>query len=160
MSSRQEQIRIVKSCHIEPTSGHLGIKKTFYRITERFTWIGIYKYVKNVVSLKCNMNCTYIYIQVSSCDECQRVKDKICTSRPELHVPVHSPWHHIGLDFVGPISPVSTQGNRYILTVSDYFSKWVCAFALPNKEATGVAVTLMKVKYYKSGANAYGSLIF
>ena len=74
------------------------------------------------------------------------MKDKIFTSRPELHpVPVHTPWHHIGLDFVGPISPVSTQGNKYILTVSDYFSKWVCAFALPNKEAPGVAISLIKV---------------
>ena len=50
----------------------------------------------------------YRYIQVLSFDECQRVKDKICTSRPEIYpLPVHTPLHHIGLDFVGPIFPVS-----------------------------------------------------
>ena len=45
---------------------------------------------------------------------------------PELHpIPVVAPWHHIGIDFIGPISPQSTKGNYYILTISDYFSKWV-----------------------------------
>ncbi len=30
--------------------------------------------------------------------------------RPELHpVPVHSTWHHIGIDFVGPIRPCPDQ---------------------------------------------------
>ncbi len=73
-----------------------------------------------------------ISIQVTTC---QRVKDKIVTAKPELHpVPIHSLWHHIGIDSVGPISPVSKSGNKYVLTVSDYFTKWVCAFALPTKE--------------------------
>ena len=38
---------------------------------------------------------------------------------------------------------------RYILTLSDYFSKWVEAIALPTKEATGVANQLYKVKLHK-----------
>ena len=67
-------------------------------------------------------------------------------SKPELHpIPIHSPWNHIGIDFVGPISPVSRAGNRYILTISDYFTKWASAFALPSKEAHGVADVLFKV---------------
>ena len=47
------------------------------------------------------------------------------TQRPELHcVPVKSPWFHIAIDFIGPINPVSAAGNCYILTVSDYFTKF------------------------------------
>ena len=42
---------------------------------------------------------------------------------PELHpVPVHSPWHHVGIDFIGPIHPTGRSGNRFILTLSDYFT--------------------------------------
>ena len=67
------------------------------------------------------------------------------TSRPELNCPVHSPWHHIGIDFIGPILPESNSGNKYILTISDYFSKWVSAVALPTKEAPGVVNELFKV---------------
>ncbi len=63
---------------------------------------------------------TYSFvIQVSTCDKCQRVKDKIVTAKPELHpISIHSPWHHIGIDFDGPISPMSRSGNKYILTIS------------------------------------------
>ena len=65
---------------------------------------------------------------------------------PELHpVPVHSPWFHVGIDFVGPISPPSVSGNSYILTLSDYFTKWVEAAPLPTKKAHGVATVLLKV---------------
>eukprot|EP00731_Ephydatia_muelleri_P002828 Em0001g2828a len=49
------------------------------------------------------------------------------------------------LDFVGPISPISTSRNRYILTLSDQFSKWVEAVAVPTKEAHRVASELYKI---------------
>ena len=63
-----------------------------------------------------------------------------------LHpVPVHSPWYHVGIDFVGPIHPTTTNGNRYILTVSDYLTKWVEAIPLPSKCAPGVSKALFKV---------------
>ena len=65
---------------------------------------------------------------------------------PELHpVPVHSPWHHVGIDFIGPIHPTSRSGNRFILTLSDYFTKWVEAIPLPSKHAIGVAKSLHQV---------------
>jgi IS30 family transposase len=83
---------------------------------------------------------------VSRCDVCQKVKDKIVTTRPALNsIPVHSTWHHIRIDFVGPIAPETNAGNRYILTISDYFSKWVAAVPLPTKEAVGVVNELFKL---------------
>ena len=77
---------------------------------------------------------------------CQRGANKSSTITPELHpVPVKSPWYHIGIDFIGPIHPTSSQGNRYILTVSDYFSKWAEAIPLPSKHAFVTANALFKV---------------
>ena len=71
---------------------------------------------------------------------------KLTTERPELHpVPVKSPWHHLGMDFVGLISPPSQDGNRYILTVSDYFTKFAFAKAMPTKEAVNVVSALKEV---------------
>ena len=71
---------------------------------------------------------------------------KLQIARPELHpIPVKSPWHHIGVDFVGPISPESAQGNRYILTMCDYFTKFAWAKPLPSKEASRVAQSLKEV---------------
>ena len=51
----------------------------------------------------------YMYMsltQISTCDLCQRNSQKLSILTQELFlVPVHSPWHHVGIDFVGPISP-------------------------------------------------------
>ncbi|KAL5518000.1 hypothetical protein EMCRGX_G003661 [Ephydatia muelleri] len=53
-------------------------------------------------------------------------------------------WYHVGIDFIGPITPASSSGNRFILTLSVYYTKWVDAVPLPNKHATGVAASLLK----------------
>lgn len=88
-------------------------------------------------------------MQVGTCDTCQRTGRKVSKAAPQLHpVPVVSPWYHIGIDFIGPISPPSQQGNVYILTIIDYFTKFVEAVPLPNKLASGVAAVLFKVSVY------------
>jgi len=75
---------------------------------------------------------------------------KIVTERPELHpVAVKAPWFQLGMDFVGPISPPSQSGNRYILTISDYFTKFGWAKALPTKEAIHVVAALREVSFIK-----------
>ena len=88
----------------------------------------------------------YIGVQVKVCPVCQRMNKRLNLERPELHpVPVKSPMYHIGIDFVGPISPTSCSGNRYILTVSDYFTRFGWAKALPTKEAKNVVSALKEV---------------
>ena len=44
----------------------------------------------------------------------------------------------VATDIMGPF-PITTQGNKYILVASDYFTRWVEAYAIPNQEATTVA---------------------
>ena len=51
----------------------------------------------------------------------------------------------LGIDFIGPYSPPSASGNKYVLTVSDYFTRFVWVKALPTKEASGVAQALQEV---------------
>lgn len=50
--TRSEQLKILKACHKDPTAGHMGIKKTINRISERFFWLGIVADVKRMVRLK------------------------------------------------------------------------------------------------------------
>ena len=85
--------------------------KTWHRVSERFYWKGMSQQVR----------------EVEHCDKCLRMNKKIDTIRPELHpVPVKSPWYHLGIDFIGPISPLSASGNS-----SDYFTKFAFARAHP-----------------------------
>ena len=48
------------------------------------------------------------------------------------------PLERVAMDILGPLPP-TRQGNRYILVIMDYFTKWPEAFALPNQEAEVVA---------------------
>ena len=45
---------------------------------------------------------------------------------------------------MGPL-PVTAKGNKYIITLVDYFSKWPEAEALPDKSAKGVALFLYRM---------------
>ena len=87
-------------------------------------------------------------MQLLKCDVCQRMNRKLTTGRPQLHpVAVKSPWYQIGIDYFGPISPPASDGSRYILTVCDYFTKWVEAIPTTDKEGSNVYMQLYKVHY-------------
>ena len=62
---------------------------------------------------------------------------------PELHpIPVDAAvWSLVGMDLIGPFKK-TMQGNQYVLTMTCYFSKWVEAFAIPDKTAYSVATAI------------------
>ena len=70
----------------------------------------------------------------------------------ELHpIPVAPDvWSLIGMDLIGPLKK-SKLGNQFILTMTCYFTKWVEAFALPDKSALSVAQALYKA-YCRHGS--------
>ena len=51
---------------------------------------------------------------------------------------------------VGPF-PVSTNGNKYGLVVTDCFTKYVEIYPIPNQEAVTVATTLTKEFFSRYG---------
>ncbi len=51
--------------------------------------------------------------------------------------------------------PVTDTGNRCIFVVSDYFTRWTEAFALPNQEALTVARTLVSEFICRYGVPEY-----
>ena len=114
-------------------------------------WHGVVKIVNDMVSRinfchKCVILRYSAYMQISKCDVCQRMNRKMTTGAPEFHpIPVKQPWYMMGIDFVGPLTPQAQDRSRYILTLSDYFTKWVEAFPTPDKSAPQVASSLYKV---------------
>ena len=42
------------------------------------------------------------------------------------------------MEIMGPL-PETPRGNRYILVVGDYFTKWKEAYPLPDMEALSIA---------------------
>ena len=46
------------------------------------------------------------------------------------------------MDILGPL-PLTPRGNRYVLLVTDCFTKWMESYAIPNQEAATVAEKLV-----------------
>jgi hypothetical protein len=103
--------------HNHETGGHLGTEAVYGKIAERFYWKGMYNDVREYIK---------------RCDTCQRRGNK--GGKGYLNpIEIGEPFERIGLDFVGPL-PRTRRGNRYILVMTDYLTKWPEAEAM--KEAT------------------------
>lgn len=44
-------------------------------------------------------------------------------------------WSLVGIDIIGPMQ-TTASGNKHIVALTDHFSKWNEARAIPNKTAT------------------------
>ena len=70
----------------------------------------------------------------------------------ELHPVTVKPqvWYLVGMDLIGPFNETS-EGYKYIITMTDYFSKYVEAIPIPDKTALAVAKGIFKI-YCRQGA--------
>ncbi|XP_076462144.1 uncharacterized protein LOC143294651 [Babylonia areolata] len=121
---------VMKLAHEPPMGGHQGGKKTLDRIWKQFFWPGM---------------CADVRRFVSSCDQCQKVSPKpqrVPLGKMPL---IDTPFERVAVDLVGPITPASGSGNRYILVVVDYATRYPEAVPLKTVEATTVAEALWEV---------------
>ena len=119
-----ERRTILNYSHDAKVSGHLGVSKTISKIRQSYYWPGLQGDVRSYIA---------------GCDICARRKSPVKTKRaPMQTVQVGYPMERIATDILGEL-PETKYGNKYILVVSDYFSKWTEAFPMPNMEAKTVA---------------------
>ena len=108
--------------HNSVLSGHLGKKKTKEKLSQRFFWF----------EMREDIN-----LWIQQCEICGAIEPPAKSSRAPLGcMPTGAPWDRLSTDILGPL-PVTPTGNRYILTVTDYFTKWIEVFP-------------MRVKYFKN----------
>nr|GEY47126.1 reverse transcriptase domain-containing protein [Tanacetum cinerariifolium] len=127
---------ILVACHNGPTGGHHGANLTAKKIfNSGFFWPTIYKDAHEFVK---------------NCDSCQR-QGKISQrdEMPQNSIQICEIFDVWGIDFMGPF--LSLRGNKYILMVVDYLSKWVEAKALPTNDAR-VVCKFLKSLYARFGA--------
>eukprot|EP00253_Pinus_taeda_P022237 PITA_22237 len=67
-----------------------------------------------------------VFSFLKSCDKCQRFTGKQQLKYLPLK-PIHTngPFQQWGLDFIGEINPHSSGQHRWILTATEYFTKWI-----------------------------------
>lgn len=104
-----ERRSVLKFCHDCRTAGHLGIHKTLGRIRQSYYWPGLQRDVHSYIS---------------GCEVCTRRKAATQSNKAPMHL-VYSgyPLERIATDILGEL-PQTANGNKYILVVADYFTKW------------------------------------
>ncbi|GFW76233.1 retrovirus-related Pol polyprotein from transposon 412 [Trichonephila clavipes] len=119
---------VLKELHGSPTGGHFGVMKTLHRVRERFCWGKV----------------TDVEQWCKSCDACSARKGPKIRSRGKLHrYNVGAPFERIAFDILGPL-PRTASGNKYLLVVMDYFTKWPEVYPIPDQEAPTVAEAVVQ----------------
>ena len=128
---------VLSALHDAASAGDLGVKKSLGQIREHFYWYGQKHDVEDW------------------CQQCNKCSSRKSPQQPRRASLVSScsgcPFERTAMDIMGPL-PTTESGQKYILAVGDYFSKWTEVFPLPNQEAKTVAERLVNEVISRQGA--------
>ncbi|XP_076030915.1 uncharacterized protein LOC143019101 [Oratosquilla oratoria] len=116
--------------HENPLAGHFSQRKTAMKIADKFFWPGMAVDIRDFCR---------------SCDICQRMSSKGRVRPVPLHpLPIITePFSRVAIDLVGPLSPPSAEGHRYILTLIDFATGFPEAVPLKEVDSISVAEALL-----------------
>jgi hypothetical protein len=128
---------VLTLCHDDMSGAHLGLKKTIHKICLQFYWRGM---IEDITEW------------IKACSVCAGMKAPF-HQKAELHpiTEAEQPFDMIGIDFVGPL-PKTDDGNRWLLVITDYATRWAEAFATKDSTAITVADILIKKIITRHGA--------
>ena len=114
--------------HLHHNSGHLGIHKTAEKLAECYFWPGYAADVEKWVK------------ECKPCQHCNSLPQKV--QAPLGMIEVEYLVQKLSWDIMGPL-PTSSKDHKYIVVVTDLFTKWVEVFPLWSTESTTLAVVLV-----------------
>ena len=127
----------LRQCHNLPLGGHTGKESTYQKLNLRFWWPRMRRDTNRWV------NC---------CGVCGQLRGP----NPHIIAPLQpleigEPFGRLSVDIVGPL-PRTREGNRYILTMIDAFTKWAEAVPLKEHTATTCATAILQTWAARYGA--------
>ena len=128
---------LLVACHDNILAGHPGVQKTYDRLNENYFWA--------------NMRAD-AYSWVKSCLTCASRKRHRTGATIGLRgiTPGDRPFDVISMDFLGPL-PETEAGNKYLLVINDYATRYPLAFPLPTNDAVSVAKILVERVFLEFG---------
>ena len=118
---------IMKIYHDTPANGaHFGRDKTTHKIQQRYFWPNMGSDIRN---------------HIKSCMPCLQ-NNYTRRKPPGALKPIKPPegiWQLLTMDFHGPITPTTKQGNKYIISLTDVLSKFVITKAVRDCTAATAA---------------------
>ncbi|XP_037774920.1 uncharacterized protein LOC119571901 [Penaeus monodon] len=117
---------ILSTAHDSPVAGHFSHRKTADKIFHNFFWPGAGAEIKRYCR---------------SCHVCQKTSPKGKIGKaPMVQMPIISePFARVAIDLVGPITPASSRGHKYILTLIDMATRFPEAVPLRNIDTVTVS---------------------
>ena len=120
-------------------SGHNGFRRTYNAMKRQYYWLGIRKDILR---------------HCKKCHQCSLQNQGTGEIRFD-HFEVPSlPMEFICMDLVGPISPQTSKGNRYMLTVIDMMTGYTIAVAIPDKRVETVCKAYRDNMYCTFGGSS------
>ena len=118
---------VIKIYHDTPANGaHFGRNRTTQKIRQRYFWPNMIQDIRDYVK---------------SCIPCLQ-NNHLRQKPPGALKPIEPPegvWQLLTIDFHGPISPTTKNGNKYIISLTDVLSKFVITKATRDCTATTAA---------------------
>jgi len=127
ITDTNEKVKLILEAH---GIGHEGYNKTYQRLRKSYYWNNMINDIKRIIS---------------KCEQCQLNRPKAYPEPTEdIPIKVEGPFTHLGLDIIGPLEKTSNN-NKYILVIVDYFTKWVEAEPTENVTSNDVIKFLIHV---------------
>ncbi|KAK6046750.1 integrase core domain protein [Cooperia oncophora] len=118
------------------SGGHMGWRKTLAKILRKYYWPSVY---------------ADVHQWCQACMTCQ-MRSKPNPAYKERLIPVHSEavFAKVGLDLCGPLK-ITERGNRYILNMICWFTRYVISVPLQDARANTIAHALLTECVLKYG---------
>ena len=127
---------VLDKIHCLVYSGHLGRRKTYKTMSQRFYRPFLGKDVDK-------------YVQ--SCDICQKIKSSGQQHKTELKIITPSRTNElVATDLAGPFNS-TVRGNKYLDIINDCYSKYLVCRAIPDKETSTVTNAMLESWFWTFG---------
>ena len=121
-------------------NGHNGSRRRYSALKRSYYWPNIKKEV---------------FFHCKNCSECILQNQTTTDSQFGTFAAPDGPVQFICMDIVGPISPVSSRGNRFCLTVINMLTGYTMAVPIPNKSTEMIVKTYMNYVYSIFGGSSW-----
>ena len=130
---------VLYQLHDSPLSGgHFAAEKTLSRIKQRFWWPGLRSSVEKYIA---------------KCTRCAARSTAGKGRKAHLQtIEAKAPFRIVAADILGPVTLAKKSQARYILVISDLYTKYAVAVPLKDMTAKTVATTLVEEWILKFGA--------
>ena len=134
------QARILHAAHYPVLAGHPGATRMYYTLRKNYYW----------------PHMAFDALSVAArCESCAQVRGTQFRHQRLLKLfPATGPLEFVAMDLLGPLSKTK-NGNRFILVITDRFSKFTRSIPLRTTTAASVAKAFLDHWVYAYGAPQY-----